>query len=87
MRCTCRAWPPRSCGSNMREPSRAPTDQWKPGEQSIDVYGPALSLETPPGIYDVVIGWYAYPSLARLPLESGAADTYTLGQIEVVSAH
>jgi hypothetical protein len=32
-----------------------------------------------------VLGWYAYPSLARLPLESDAADTYTLGEIEVVA--
>jgi hypothetical protein len=52
----------------------------------VDVYGPALSLETPPGTYSVLIGWYSYPSLARLPLESGAADSFTVGEIEVVSA-
>jgi hypothetical protein len=72
-------------GQQDREPARAPTDQWQPNQHLIDVYGPALSLETPPGRYDVVLGWYAYPSLARLPLESDAADTYTLGEIEVVA--
>jgi hypothetical protein len=72
-------------GQQDREPARAPTDQWQPNQHLIDVYGPALSLETPPGRYHVVLGWYAYPSLARLPLESDAADTYTLGEIEVVA--
>ena len=72
-------------GQQDREPSRAPTDQWQPNQRLIDVYGPALSLETPPGHYRVVLGWYAYPSLARLPLETGASDSYTLGEIEVVA--
>ncbi|MEP7188562.1 MAG: DUF2723 domain-containing protein, partial [Roseiflexaceae bacterium] len=72
-------------GQQDREPSRAPTDQWQPNQHLLDVYGPALSLETPPGRYHVVIGWYSYPSLARLPLASGAADTYILGEIEVMA--
>jgi hypothetical protein len=49
------------------------------------VYGPALSLETPPGRYHVVIGWYSYPSLTRLPRAGTAGDTSTLGEIEVVA--
>ena len=72
-------------GQQDREPAHAPTDQWRPNEHLLDVYGPALSLETPPGRYRVVIGWYAYPSLTRLPLAAAAADTYTLGEIEVVA--
>ena len=72
-------------GQQDREPSHAPTDQWQPNQRQIDVYGPALSLETPPGHYRVVLGWYAYPSLARLPLETGESDSYTLGEIEVVA--
>jgi hypothetical protein len=72
-------------GQQDREPSRAPTDKWQANERQIDVYGPGLSLETPPGRYQVVIGWYSYPSLTRLPLESGAADIYTLGEIDVVA--
>jgi Protein of unknown function (DUF2723) len=72
-------------GQQDREPARAPTDQWRPGERLIDVYGPSLSLETPPGRYHVQVGWYAYPSLARLPLANADADVYTLGEIEVVA--
>jgi hypothetical protein len=72
-------------GQQDREPSRAPTDKWQPNERLIDVYGPALSLETPPGRYQIIIGWYSYPSLARLPLASNTTDNYTLGEIEVVA--
>jgi hypothetical protein len=72
-------------GQQDREPSRAPTDKWQPNERLIDVYGPALSLATPPGRYRVIIGWYSYPSLTRLPRESGAADSYILGEIEIVA--
>src|SRR5262249_19050651 len=62
-------------GQQDREPSRAPTDQWRAGDRLIDVYGPALSLETPPGRYQVVIGWYSYPSLARLSRAEAPGDT------------
>jgi hypothetical protein len=72
-------------GQQDREPARAATDQWSPGERLVDAYGPALSLDAPPGRYRVVIGWYSYPSLARLPLADGSADTYTIGEIEVVA--
>ena len=72
-------------GQQDREPSHAPTDQWQPNKRLIDVYGPALSLETPPGRYHVVIGWYSYPSLARLPRADAPGDISTLGQIEVVA--
>jgi hypothetical protein len=65
-------------------PPAAPTEQWRPGAQVLDLYGPTLRLDTPPGRYQVLIGWYAYPSLDRLPLEGDATDSYTLGEIEVV---
>jgi len=72
-------------GQQDREPSRAPTDQWQPNERLIDVYGPPLSLETPPGHYHVVIGWYSYPALTRLPRTDTPGDTSTLGEIEVIT--
>jgi hypothetical protein len=71
-------------GQQDREPARAPTDQWQATQRLTDMYGPALSLETPPGRYHVVIGWYSYPSLARLPRADALGDTSTLGEIEVV---
>jgi hypothetical protein len=72
-------------GQQDREPSGAPTDQWQPNQRMTDVYGPALSLETPPGRYRVVIGWYSYPSLIRLPRADVSDDTSTLGEIEVLA--
>jgi hypothetical protein len=72
-------------GQQDREPAHAPTDQWQPNERLIDVYGPALSLETPPGHYHVVIGWYSYPALTRLPRVDTPGDISTLGEIEVVA--
>jgi hypothetical protein len=72
-------------GQQDREPARAPTDKWQPNEHTVDVYGPALSLETPPGRYHVVVGWYSYPSLARLPRAGAPGDTLILGEIEVVA--
>ncbi|HEU5103316.1 MAG TPA: DUF2723 domain-containing protein [Roseiflexaceae bacterium] len=72
-------------GQQDREPTRAPTDKWQPNQRLIDVYGPALSLATPPGRYKVVIGWYSYPSLSRLPRAGAPGDTSTLGEIEVLA--
>jgi hypothetical protein len=72
-------------GQQDRPPAPAPTDRWQPDADVVDLYGPALRLDTPPGRYKVVLGWYAYPPLERLPLASGDADTYTLGEIEVVA--
>ncbi len=72
-------------GQHDREP-QIPTSRWQPGAHIVDVYGPTLRLDTPPGRYTVVIGWYSYPSLSRLPRADGPgrADTSTLGEIEVV---
>jgi hypothetical protein len=72
-------------GQQDREPAHAPTDQWQPNERLMDVYGPALSLATPPGRYRVVIGWYSYPALTRLPRADALGDISTLGEIEVVA--
>ncbi len=65
--------------------STVPTDQWRPGERLVDLHTPALDQAAPPGRYRVTLGWYASPSMARLPL-AGGGDYITLGEIEVVSA-
>ncbi|MBK9710913.1 MAG: DUF2723 domain-containing protein [Kouleothrix sp.] len=70
-------------GQQDRPPAQAATDRWRAGDRVVDLYGPTLPIDTPPGRYDVVIGWYSYPSLERLPLASSAADSLTLGEIEV----
>ncbi|HEX6290967.1 MAG TPA: DUF2723 domain-containing protein [Herpetosiphonaceae bacterium] len=66
----------------------APTDQWQPGEQHSELYGPVLSPHVPPGRYQIVIGWYNQRKLERLPLEQNsetaeARDYVILGEIEV----
>jgi hypothetical protein len=71
-------------GQHDREPQPTPTDQWPATARFTDLYGPTLPIDTPPGRYDVVVGWYSYPSLERLPLAGTGADALTLGQIEVV---
>ncbi len=70
-------------GQHDREPLPLPTDQWPAGARVVDLYGPTLRLDTPPGRYQVVVGWYSYPSLARLPRDDGS-DRLVLGQIDVV---
>lgn len=71
-------------GQHDREPQPIPTDQWPAGARIVDLYGPTLRLDTPPGRYKVMVGWYSYPSLARLPLADNNADALALGEIEVV---
>ncbi|MFN8500735.1 protein O-mannosyl-transferase family [Kouleothrix sp.] len=70
-------------GQQDRPPAPLPTDQWRAGERLTDLYGPTLRLDAPPGRYRVLVGWYSYPALDRLPLEDGG-DALELGQIEVV---
>lgn len=71
-------------GQHDREPSGAPTDRWAPGQELRDLYGPSLDPSAPPGRYRLVIGWYSFPSLDRLPLAGGAGDSLVVGEITVV---
>lgn len=74
-------------GQEDKMPSTEPTDRWRPGERYIDLYGPRLNLQTPPGRYNVIIGWYEYPSLRRLQRSdpSGTVqDQAVLGHIDVL---
>ena len=50
-----------------------PTDQWQLGERVLDFQTLIWPEALPPGDYTLAVGWYTYPSLARLPLESDAA--------------
>jgi hypothetical protein len=47
-----------------------PTSQWRPGDVVPDRFAVVLPPDAPPGEYPVAVGWYRYPSLKRLPLES-----------------
>ena len=59
-----------------------PTSQWRPGAPQPGLYGPTLRLDAPPGRYRVLLGWYSYPSLERLALQSGGG-AFELGTVEV----
>ena len=58
------------------------TADWQAGAEYKDLYALLLSPETPPGRYQVRLGWYSYPSLERLALADGA-DHAVLAEIEV----
>lgn len=45
-----------------------PTSSWKPGLVVIDSFAITIPADTPPGEYDMAVGWYAFPSLERLAL-------------------
>ena len=69
-------------GQHDRPPAPITTDRWQPGMRLVDIYGPTLRLDAPPGRYQVLVGWYSYPALTRLPLAAGG-DVLVLGTIEV----
>jgi hypothetical protein len=45
-----------------------PTSAWEPGEQNVDRFGIQIDPATPPGTYWLEVGWYAWPSLERIPV-------------------
>lgn len=76
-------------GQRDREPDQGPTDRWRPGARYVELSCPVLDPAAPPGRYIVNVGWYAYPSLRRLPIVDVAGspvarDYVTLGEIGVV---
>jgi len=79
-------------GQDDSEPCRRfyPTSSWDVGEIVIDKFTISIPAETPPGNYDLAMGFYQWPTLARLPVsDTGgpvAADNgIILGQIHVVA--
>ena len=45
-----------------------PTSLWREGDVVPDSFAVTIPTDAPPGEYSLVIGWYSYPSLTRLPL-------------------
>lgn len=45
---------------------RYPTPAWKPGTTVRDAYTLQLPAELSPGLYELVVGMYRWPSLNRL---------------------
>jgi hypothetical protein len=47
-----------------------PVSKWRVGDVIPDSFAIPLPANTPPGEYPLLVGWYEYPSLDRLPLLS-----------------
>jgi len=47
-----------------------PTSRWRVGDVVPDRFAVIIPADAAPGTYPLVVGWYRYPSLERLTLES-----------------
>ncbi len=71
------------------EPCRrfVPTSSWMPGEIVRDTFTLPIPDDAPVADYEIIMGFYEYPSLERLPVvnEAGAAvsDHVVLGQVHI----
>ena len=50
-----------------------PTTAWGPGEMVRDTFALTVPADTPPGLYDVQVGWYPSTPLPALRLGTGGA--------------
>ncbi|MFQ5858326.1 MAG: glycosyltransferase family 39 protein [Anaerolineae bacterium] len=64
-----------------------PTSSWVPGERVADRFGLQLDPDTPPGAYQIEVGWYDLSTLQRLPVVEPAgqidSDRVLLGPVHV----
>ncbi len=49
-----------------------PTGRWRPGDVVPDGFAVTVPADAPPGRYPLIVGWYRFPSLERLPLQAAA---------------
>ncbi|MGH2541861.1 MAG: hypothetical protein ACRDIB_03635, partial [Ardenticatenaceae bacterium] len=61
----------------------APTTSWAAGEVVVDEHTLTLPPDLAPGNYTLFVGLYHEASDERLPLNTGAADAYRLGVLEI----
>jgi len=57
---------------------RAPTDSWIPREILSDHYSLRLAANAPPGVYQLVVGFYNPDNGARLPVTGRQTDMLTI---------
>ena len=77
-------------GQDDSEPCRRfyPTSSWGVGEIVIDKFIISIPTETPPGNYNLTMGFYQWPTLERLPALDVAGqvatdDAISLGQVRI----
>ncbi len=61
----------------------APTTAWQPNEWLTDNIQLNLPADLPPGKYDLLLGWYYWETMERLPLIDQENDYLYLTSIEV----
>jgi hypothetical protein len=61
-----------------------PTSIWQPGEEVEEKQAMLLPLDTPPGQYQIMVGFYILETGQRLKLDNGQ-DSLRLASIEVVT--
>jgi len=53
---------------------RLPTPIWRPGQHGVGQFRLAVSADTPPGHYPLIIGLYQADTLERLKITAGAGQ-------------
>ncbi len=61
----------------------APMSSWAIGQVITDARGVAIPADAPPGIYDIYIGLYQYPSFERLKILGTDQNEFRAGQVVV----
>ncbi|MCS6846938.1 MAG: glycosyltransferase family 39 protein [Anaerolineae bacterium] len=62
----------------------APTSRWTPGAIITDTRAVPIPADAPPGEYNVVIGWYSYPTFERLTIDGGEATEHVVERITIL---
>ncbi len=76
-------------GQDDTEPCRRgyPTSSWDVGEIVVDNLEIPISAEAPSGDYSVVIGFYQWPSLERLPVMDAASQDVAENVVTLTQVH
>lgn len=62
----------------------APTSSWSPGDIITDTRAIEIPADAQPGQYDVIIGWYQYPSFERLKVNGRDATEYVVSNVSIL---
>ena len=60
-----------------------PTSCWQPGRLTVDTTVLSIPPQTPPGTYQLKLGWYDVATLERLPLIADASGEQALGLVDI----
>ncbi|BCX06112.1 MAG: membrane protein [Candidatus Roseilinea sp.] len=63
----------------------SPTSRWTPGAIITDTRAVPIPADASPGEYNVVIGWYRYPTFERLTINGGEATEHVVERITILS--